>query len=135
MTDIQRKKNYLTRYHGISIEIDQLRFSLDRLQDKAERVTSIIRDMPSRSVGEDISDIIAKKIELESKVKELLSEALNVRLEIENIIKLISNPEYRAILRYKYIENMTFEEIAEKTMYSNRNIYYMHDKAIKELTI
>ncbi len=135
MTDIQRKKNYLTRYHGISIEIDQLRFSLDRLQDKAERVTSIIRDMPSGGVGEDISDIIAKKIELESKVKELLTEALNVRLEIENIIKLISNPEYRAILRYKYIENMTFEEIAEKTMYSNRNIYYMHDKAIKELTI
>lgn len=135
MTDIQRKKNYLLRYHGISIEIDQLIFSLERLQDKAERMTSFIMDMPRGGVAEDLSDIVAKKMELEERVKELLLAAMETRAEIENVIKLISNPEYRAILRYKYIENMTFEEIAEKTMYSNRNIYYIHDKAVKSLVI
>lgn len=135
MTDIQRKKNYLLRYHGISIEIDQLIFSLERLQDKAERMTSFIMDMPRGGVSEDLSDIVAKKMELEERVKELLLAAMETRAEIENVIKLISNPEYRAILRYKYIENMTFEEIAEKTMYSNRNIYYIHDKAVKSLVI
>ncbi len=135
MTEIQEKKNYLLRYHSISLEIEQLKFSLENLQDKAERTTSILRDMPSGGQIEDMSDLIAKKIELEKYVKEMLLAALETRIEIENVIRLISNPEYRAILRYKYIENMTFEEIAEKTMYSNRNIYYMHDKAIKSLTI
>lgn len=135
MTEIQKKKNYLLRYHSISLEIEQLKFSLERLQDKAERTTSILRDMPRGGKVEDMSDLIAKKIELEKYVKEMLLAALETRIEIENVIKLISNPEYRAILRYKYIENMTFEEIAEKTMYSNRNIYYMHDKAIKSLAI
>lgn len=67
-------------------------------------------------------------IKLEEEVKELYNRQLILYNKIESIDNLLD----KAILRYRYILGYTYEAIAEKTGYSEKQVYRILKKLDKK---
>lgn len=69
--------------------------------------------------------------------KEALNNRLNVLFKLKNTviecIQNIENPVYRNILTYYYILDWSIVKISSELAYSDRNIWYLHKKAVEEL--
>lgn len=53
--------------------------------------------------------------------------------KIMSMVQSLDNPISRKVLRYRYIEKLEWQEIADIMNYSERHIYRLHDNAIKKL--
>ena len=50
-------------------------------------------------------------------------------------IKAVADPECQTLLELRYLCFKTWEQIAVDMQYSTRNIYKLHDRAIKEIKV
>lgn len=59
-------------------------------------------------------------------------EISSARDEVLSVINSIPGLE-KDVLRSRYVDQMIWDDIAEKYCYSNRGIWYLHDRALKML--
>ena len=62
-----------------------------------------------------------------------IAELLSYRSILLNRINLLENPTHRIILIARYVEGSTWVDIADKTNYSLRAVYKIHNQALKAL--
>lgn len=93
-------------------------------------------DMPPNTVHS--SD--PKFVELIEKIDELKSEIIDeglqyVRLDrqIRNVINQVPNSKQVLLLRYRYIENMRWEDIARAMNYDGHYIFELHKKSLESV--
>ena len=77
------------------------------------------------------SYIVEQIIDLENKIKEEIREYIAETTRIREAINQVENPTYKAFLKYRYLENMTYNQIAEKMGYSERQIYNIRKDCAK----
>lgn len=130
----EQKKEYLRGFQRLNREIEQKQYSLSRLMDSRDRVTTIITDMP-RGNGNDKSLIADEIIDLQNDLQNKLKKAMVLRTEIKNKIEELSEIDEIIVLSYRYIDNMACEEIAERMSFSIRTIYYLHGKALENIKL
>lgn len=130
----EKKKEYLRGFQRLNREIEQKQYSLSRLMDSRDRVTTIITDMP-RGNGNDKSLIADEIIDLQNDLQNKLKKAMVLRTEIKNKIEELSEIDEIIVLSYRYIDNMACEEIAERMSFSIRTIYYLHGKALENIKL
>lgn len=125
------RKKYLKKGYRIKIEIDskkavleEMRSTLDGLQ--AVKLTEKLQggQLPS---DESIANRIAKVIEEEEKLAVLYDFVASLSTEIDKVEDTLE----RAILRYRYITCLTWEQIAERMGYSMAQVYRIHNRAFK----
>lgn len=130
----EKKKEYLRGFQRLNREIEQKQYSLSRLMDSRDRVTTIITDMP-RGNGNDKSLIADEIIDLQNDLQNKLKKAMVLRTEIKNKIEELNEIDQIIVLSYRYIDNMACEEIAERMNFSIRTIYYLHGKALENIKL
>ena len=74
-------------------------------------------------------DECAKKLEEEAK---RMQKAMD---DVQNVINSVSNPTYRQVLTYRYINGYTWKQIAVKMNYTYRNITRLHGKALRNVVL
>lgn len=125
------RKKYLKKGYRIKIEIDskkavleEMRSTLDGLQ--AVKLTEKLQggQLPS---DESIANRIAKVVEEEEKLAVLYDFVASLSTEIDKVEDTLE----RAILRYRYITCLTWEQIAERMGYSMAQIYRIRNRAFK----
>lgn len=131
---IEEKKDYLRQFQRLNREIEQKQFSLQKLIDSRDRITTILTDMP-RGGETDRMCICDDIIDMQEDLKEKLTEAMRIRTDIQNKIDVVEDIDERIILNYRYIDNLKFEDIAERMSFSTRSVFYLHDKALKNINI
>lgn len=131
---IEEKKDYLRQFQRLNREIEQKQFSLQKLIDSRDRITTILTDMP-RGGESDRMCICDDIIDMQEDLKEKLTEAMRIRTDIQNKIDVIEDIDERIILNYRYIDNLKFEDIADRMSFSTRSVFYLHDKALKNINI
>lgn len=131
---IEEKKDYLRQFQKLNREIEQKQFSLSKLIDSRDRITTILSDMP-RGGESDRMCICDDIIDMQEDLKEKLTEAMRIRNDIQNKIDVVEDIDERIILNYRYIDNLKFEDIAERMSFSTRSVFYLHDKALKNINI
>ena len=52
---------------------------------------------------------------------------------VEQSINNLTENRYREILQYRYMDGLTWDEIADKMMYSLCSIHRLHNKALEQL--
>lgn len=132
---IEEKKEYLKSYQSMAREIEQKQFSLSKLIDSRDRITTILSDMPKGGGNKDKMIICDEIIDLQMDLKEKLKSAMKLRIDIKNKIEEIEDIDRRIVLSYRYIDNLKFDDIAEKMNFSVRMVFYLHDKGIKDINI
>ncbi|MDB2049606.1 sigma factor-like helix-turn-helix DNA-binding protein [Clostridium perfringens] len=115
-------------------EVDDLAEQRDfLLEHKTSIKSQIISDMPSGSSGFKTADDLMIKIndiiiKLSKKLVILGELILNIETTIENL-----EPLERKLIRYRYINDLTFYQIAMKLNYSERHTKRLHKEILNKI--
>lgn len=130
MTAKEYLQQYLQAEHSINSKLEQVA----RLRSLAVKTTQSIVDCRVRGAPKNrMENIISRIIDLEKQVDSEIDRLCKIRQQIEDVIQKVSKEEYRQVLRYRYINGLTFEEIAKAMNYSWRWIMELHGRALKEI--
>lgn len=127
-------KERLRKYQDLKQEQAQIHEQLEKIEaalyhPKIQRLT----DMPSApSKGNALEDMTARHLELQDRYKAKLEELAAEQLAIEQAIDSLA-PKARMLMRYRYIEGMTWEEVCVCMSYSWRQTHYIHARALEQL--
>lgn len=115
-------KECLNGYEFICKEIDIL--SKELLSLKSNQLIKKQGFTEKLYLGEIINKTLDELTEeisvIENKIKSRIHELCHKRAEIEDYINTIKDCEMRLILRLRYIERMTYDEIASRITVINR---------------
>lgn len=137
--DVKQAKAELRECLFLTLEIENVKEIIDeiikRKMEKLGMQAMKLTDMPSGG-GCNNDKILntlqaVEELELEKRIRENNEKILLVRSKI-NSLEL---PEERLILRMKYLQNKTFEEIRKEINYSIRRTQWMHGQALKSYSL
>lgn len=131
-------KEWLMRYRYIKIRIDNLKEHRESLNnaltncviplDGKEKAGGGSKGNPNENKLIDLADVV-------DKLKNEHFRLLIIKAEIENAISEVDDNTYAVLLRLRYIDCKTWEEIAEIMNFDVRHIYRLHGNALKAITI
>lgn len=129
-------KKELMEYRGISIELQQLEEQIARLESALKSPKGqMITDMPKSGQHVDnMADKISKLLEYRESRDKLWDKLLERQKAVESSIDSLSNPIQRTIMRYRYIDGLSWVKVSERIHYSE---YYvkkeLHTAALREI--
>ena len=128
-------KDDLKEYTSIKKELKQIQFKLKELEERKTSIKSmIISDMNVQTShnNNSIEDLLIKIEECIEEYNKKEIKLYNKQLEIENCINSLE-PTERIIMRLRYIEGKTFEQIAVDLNYSWRHTIRIHGKILQKI--
>ncbi len=125
-------KEELLQYKYAREKVEETLEEYQKYKDRAEKMTSIISNMPRGTSSSDkVADNAVKMADLSAEYEKRWLEAENKKLEIEKNIDLVEEP-YRTILYMKYVQEKKLEEIAYKLNANYTYICEQHGIALKK---
>lgn len=126
----------LRNYQAIKAELAQLREWLTEIEatlfyPQPQRLSGM-PSAPSKDNDGALVSMTTRHMELQQRYLAKLAELEQAIQDAEDAIETL-NPTDRRILRYKYLEGMTFEQIAEVMHYSRQGITKRHRNALDQL--
>lgn len=133
-TDIERKKRYLKRYKKNKICIDDLKCRIAELDDRIISINSpTLSGMPRGGVPVTKADLIAKKDELERRLKNREDKSKLLKAETLDEIDKLDDIRYVNLLETFLIDCVEFNKLPETLGYSPRHIDTLYKEAVLEL--
>lgn len=132
----KEKKEYLKRYRKIDREVNQLIMEKDEILSLGIKITPTYSDMP-KGMGESnkIQSTIEKLEAQEEKINKKIDLLYAVKEDIEKVLHTVEDDTLRVLLRYRYINGLTWEKIAVIMGYGYRNITRLHGRALTQIKI
>jgi len=132
LTVEQREKiKYLSQYKYLNAEIDRKIKSLEDWRNKIYNVTGTLSDMPkSKNRSNTIEEGITTIDEIEASINKDIDDLVELRKEIESKIDSIDDIKLRELMKCRYLDFKSWEEIAYKNGCSWRWVYSLHEKAL-----
>lgn len=132
----QEKIKYLKQYKTNEIEIIKLNEEIATISNMAFKITSSLSDMPKANSSEDKLQVAVEKlVSLQNNLADKILENINFRIHIDNIIDKLAEKRLRLLMRYRYIDGLTWENIAVKLNYDYRWVLRLHGIALSKLII
>lgn len=78
---------------------------------------------------EKLAEIVAKMDEIEREIIELYRKKLTADQEVVDLIATLKKPDHINIMQMRYIERMSYKEIADATGFTEENVYKIHQSA------
>lgn len=132
-------KEYLQQYRQIDGEITSINEDILRLRELATQTTSgnmtSIPQGPADKTEASYAIIIQRIIDMEQRRNRKITELLLLKHQIESVINAVQDIRYRTLLRDKYINGLTLEQIAVNMNYCWRYIATMHGRALQAVKI
>ena len=130
-------KQYLAEIKHIDEDIRSRQEEIDSLrQTVAIRTSSIredkVQETHSGSFDDRYAELLQRTEKLTSEMKSKIDELVDVKIRISNEIDMMDSRISRIILRERYINLKTYEDISELLSYDLRHIYKLHGKALED---
>lgn len=130
MNELERdaKVKYLESYKWINGEIEDDEERLARLDARLYAPSAVkISDMPRGGQPITMESLVAEKIELQDRINAKCQE----RKQILDAIERMPNARDRLILKYRFVDGLTHDEVAEKISYSNMQVRRYYEAALE----
>ena len=115
----------LNKLYYLKLEIENLK---EEIKGLAEISSTELTGMPHGSgVSNPTEQYFLKKEKLLERLNKKLEKYIDERENIENKIESIDDSEVRMIARYRFIDNLIWEEIGRK-MHRDRSVCYKNLK-------
>lgn len=127
-------KYELQQYYWLKLNLQKLEEMLLELETKAtKQTTSLSQDKVSSSNNDDkLSAIVAKIIDIQNLINSKVGKAYTILNTIEQTIEQLPERE-KYLMRARYIECKSWEQIAVDMHYSWQWIHKIHSRALKIL--
>lgn len=130
------KIKYLSRYIPLSGRINRMLEEQYRWKCLAMKVTPNLSLTPGGGEGgSPIERPMEKVEELEEKIKQAVGELIEIRKEIETVLGQLEDENLRRLMEYRYIDGLTWEQVAEKMHYSWRHTCRLHGEALAKINM
>ncbi len=133
----EEKIAWLRGYRTAALEVERLRGEIERWRSLAEKVTPTLSALPaSTSANGTRTETAVEQIAERCAALELALCVMAARCEAtEKAIQSVPDERLRLLLRYRYIDGMAFERIAEKLGLSRQWVCGLHDSAVNQIEI
>lgn len=130
----QELKHKLHSYRDLLAEYEQIKDELAKVEAFMEAPrTSNLDGMPrSPGGGDPILGVVSHHIALQERYKTQLHRLAAAQAEIENLIEGLE-PGERRLMRCRYIDGMTWEEVCVRIGYSWRQTHNIHSRILEKL--
>ncbi len=126
-------KQNLQRYREIMLEAEQLQEQMKRLESTIIFPSQKLKDLPPSSFDNNkMAKIVEKLLALQDLYSKKLSDSCAAQLEVESYISSLPEREQR-LMRYRYIEGLTWEQVADKMHYSSKQIRRIHNATLDSM--
>ncbi len=130
-----KAKEYLQQLKRLDAVINQKIKELEDLRSKYSGVSGIDysknKTQTNPSGEASFVKMTDRKMELEAEINAEIDNFVNEKHKITNKIQELSNADEISVLHKRYVEFLTFEQIAVDMNYTIRNIYFIHGKALQ----
>ena len=128
---------YLQRYLDARNEALEIEYRIEALVKQYAMPSAIeYSDMPkAQNTEHDLSDYIVKLEELTQELHKKREECLGIMSDINDRVETMEDATERSVLRYRYIHGMKIETIADVMHMTERNVYYIRDKALQHFPL
>lgn len=132
-------KEYLYQAYRLDDLIKSYQRELASLKELSLSIGSQDTSKDAVSVSKDNSAsftrIVDKIADLEAKINNEIEHYISVKNEIHSVIETVEDNDEKLCLRCRYIEFMSWDDIALKMHYELRNVFRLHGKALNHITI
>lgn len=124
-------KSYLNQIKYIDSDIRSRQEEISKLRASIDmRVSTIKADVVQESHTGRYDDRYMFLVEMVGTLDEKVKNLVDTKIRVSNQIDMMDDRLSRIILREKYLNLKTFEQIAELLDYDLRHIYKLHGQAL-----
>ena len=132
----QEKKAKLNQYREAEAEAARLDLEITRLYSCAERATMVLKRTPGGGGdGRTLERAVEAIVDMADKLGAERLKAIRLRREIEDAVASVPDGRLRMLLRYRYVDGMTWERIAVNMGYERRHITRLHGEALTAMQV
>ena len=131
-------KEYLRQAYRLDQRINSNIEEVSRLQEMATSVSSPTlgeRVQTSRSTDAPFVKCLEKIMMLEEKINKETDLLVSLKEQMRDIINLVEDTDERMVLRYRYIHNLTWEQIGLELNADARTIRRWHGTALTHVKL
>lgn len=126
-------KQWLQRAWNVEKEIRDLCDRKKRIYEDLTRAT-LSYDAKAGSSSADSGDgKYIKLVEFTKRIEEKTDLLYDIKCEIDEAIERVPDARFRRLLKLRYIDFHTWEQIAEKMCYDLRWVHRLHKKALQTI--
>ena len=133
-------KDYLKRAYlldkQINVEIQEMELMKTmRGQVQGMFYGERIGTNPNRDIEAPFIKTIEKRWEREQRINEKIDKLVDLKTEIDAAIDQMKNAEERLLLKYRYLKNESWEDIAMDLNVSYRTVHRIHASALRNFVV
>lgn len=127
------KKSILCEYQAIERRILRLMEEKARWMAKATAVTPAYSDMPKGAGRDKIQNAVERIWAIEKRLDQEIDMQADLRGRIEVAVCRIQDGKLRDLMRYRYIDGLTWEQIAVTMNFSYQWVCKLHGDALEKI--
>ena len=131
-------KEYLQQAYRLNELIDSDVQELERLRELAGKVGGSNfgeRVQTSRNAEPSFVKYLGDIIEMEEKLQKELYELVVLKKQMLSALEKMNNRDERLLLTYRYMDNVSWEEIAGNLSVSMRTVHRIHSSALQNFQV
>lgn len=129
------KIRYLSRYRRLNERIDRLLEEQSRWREMALKITPVLSQTPGGGNGSPIERPMDKVLEIDVEINREIDELQIVRQEIRNTLNQLEDENLKLLMEYRYIDGLTWEQIAVKMHYGFQWVCKLHGRALASIIL
>ena len=127
------KKAILLKYQAIERRIKRLLDEKRGWMEKATAVNPVLSDMPKCGGTDKIQNAVCRIADIEADINRQIDRQIDLRERIETAICAIPDGRLRDLMRYRYIDGLTWEQIAVTMNFSYQWVCKLHGDALRKI--
>ena len=131
-------KEYLRQAYRLDHRINSDIAEMERLQEMAGSVgTPGFEEHynPNRPTEAPFVRCLEKVWDLEQKINSEIDRLIDLKAQMREVIATASNADEQMVLRYRYVHNMTWEQIGDELHADRTTVYRWHNSALNHVTL
>lgn len=131
-------KEYLQQAYRLNELIDSDAQELERLRELAGKVGGSNfgeRVQTSRNADPSFVKYLGDIIEMEEKLQKELYDLVMLKKQMLSTLEKMNNRDERLLLTYRYMDNVSWEEIAGNLSVSMRTVHRIHSSALQNFQV
>ena len=128
------KKEFLNQYRNAEREIAIKLDEIVRLREMATKVTQVLTPDKVKGGMENCrEESIAKIVDMEKEIGASIDNLKKIREQVECAINAIPDANQRDVLRLRYLNGKTWEQIAVQLEFSYQWVCKLHGRALQNI--